>query len=79
MLEEIGNSQHGDSTMKLIARLLVAAAAAAFSATVLAGKLDACPDPAAAEKFVKACLQENPYNTREACEQRALDKLCSGN
>lgn len=65
--------------MKLIAKLLVAAAAAAFGVTVLAGKFDACPDPAAAEKFVKACLQENPYNTQEACEQRALEKLCSGN
>ena len=65
--------------MKLNAKLPVAAAAAALSTTALAGKFDACPDPAAAEMFVKACLQENPYNTQEACEQRALEKLCSGN
>ena len=64
--------------MKLAAKLLVATAALAFSATALAGKFDACPDPAAAEQFVKACMQENPYNTREACEERALKKLCSG-
>ena len=65
--------------MKLIAKLMAAVAALMFGATALAGKFDACPDPAAAEKFVKACLQENPYNTQEACEQRALEKLCSGN
>ena len=65
--------------MKLIAKLLVAIAASALVPGALAGKLDACPDPAAAEKFVKACMQENPYNTREACEERALKKLCSGN
>ena len=64
--------------MTLTAKLLVAIAAVAFSATALAGKLDACPDPAAAERFVKACMQENPYNTREACEERALKKLCGG-
>lgn len=64
--------------MKLIVKLL-AVVATVFSATATAGKLDACPDPAAAERFVKACMQENPYNTREACEQRALERLCSGN
>ncbi|UCH46543.1 MAG: hypothetical protein JSU95_10450 [Betaproteobacteria bacterium] len=64
--------------MKQIAKLLIATATLAFISTALAGKLDACPDPAAAEEFVKACMQENPYNTREACEERALKKLCSG-
>ena len=64
--------------MTLTAKLLVATAALAFIPTTLAGKFDACPDPAAAEQFVKACMQENPYNTREACEERALKKLCSG-
>ena len=64
--------------MGLIVKSLAVVATLVFSATATAGKLDACPDPAAAEKFVKACMQENPYNTREACEQRALEKLCSG-
>lgn len=64
--------------MTLSTKLLVAVAALAFIPTALAGKFDACPDPAAAEQFVKACMQENPYNTREACEERALKKLCSG-
>jgi len=40
-------------------------------------RLAGCPDPAAAQKYVKQCLQENPYNTREVCEERALEKLCS--
>ena len=64
--------------MKRIEKLLIALVALLLSAGASAGKLDACPDPAAAEKFVKACMQENPYNTREACEQRALERLCSG-
>lgn len=64
--------------MKLFAKSLAATVALAFIPSALAGKLDACPDPSAAEQFVKACMQENPYNTREACEERALKKLCSG-
>ena len=64
--------------MKPTAKLLAIVAVLTFIPTALAGKLDACPDPTAAEQFVKACMQENPYNTREACEQRALKKLCSG-
>ena len=55
------------------------ASAVLIPTTALADKLDACPDPEAARKWVKACMQENPYNTQEACEQRALDKFCSGN
>lgn len=43
-----------------------------------ADKFDACPDPDAARKWVKACMQENPYNTKEICEERALAKFCSG-
>jgi hypothetical protein len=68
----------GKLKMTLTAKLLVATAALAVIPTALAGKFDACPDPAAAEKYVKACMQENPYNTREACEQRALERFCSG-
>ena len=64
--------------MRLTAKLLVATAALAFIPTTLAGKFDVCPDPVAAKKYVEACMQENPYNTQEACEERALKKLCSG-
>ncbi len=39
-------------------------------------RLATCPDPAAARKYVNECLQQNPYNTREICEERALEKLC---
>jgi hypothetical protein len=39
-------------------------------------RLAGCPDPAAARRYVKACMQENPYNTQEVCEERALEKLC---
>ena len=54
------------------------AIAALISTTARADKLDACPDPEAAKKWVKTCMQENPYNTQEACEQRALEMFCSG-
>ena len=40
-------------------------------------KFSACPDPEAARKYVKQCQQENPYNTLEVCEERALEKLCA--
>ena len=59
------------SAMVLGCSLLIHSAA-------FADKFDSCPDPEAARKFVKACMQESPYNTRETCEQRALEKLCSG-
>jgi hypothetical protein len=71
-------NQQGEFEMKLIAELLAFGAALAFVSPALAGKLDDCPDPAAAKQFVKACMQENPYNTREACEERTLKKLCGG-
>ena len=55
------------------------AAAGLVSTTALADKPDVCADPEAARKWVKTCMQENPYNTKEACEQRALEKFFSGN
>jgi hypothetical protein len=36
-----------------------------------------CPDPEAARRYVKECQQQNPYNTQEVCEERALEKLCA--
>jgi hypothetical protein len=63
--------------VKLFTKSLAATVALALIPAAMAGKFDACPDPAAAEQFVKACMQENPYNTREACEERALKKLCA--
>ncbi|HUU71739.1 MAG TPA: hypothetical protein VMW70_03875 [Burkholderiales bacterium] len=63
--------------MKTLCRVVVLFAAIAMLGTsALAGALDKCPDPEAARKWVKACMQENPYNTRESCEQRALEKFC---
>jgi len=41
-------------------------------------KFAQCPDPDAAKRYVQQCLGQNPYNTREVCEQRALEELCSG-
>jgi hypothetical protein len=35
-----------------------------------------CPDPEAARRYVKECQAANPYNTKEICEERALEKLC---
>ena len=40
-------------------------------------KFAACPDPEAARKYVKQCLQANPYNTQEVCEERALEQVCN--
>jgi len=57
---------------------LVIASMALMSTVAAADKFDACPDPDAARKWVKACMQENPYNTKESCEERALAKFCSG-
>ena len=47
-----------------------------ISPKALADKFDACPDPEAARRCVKSCLQENPYNTQVICEARAPDKFC---
>jgi hypothetical protein len=64
--------------MRILQRLALAMAALPLMTTVaLADKFDACPDPEAARKWVKACMQENPYNTKESCEERALAKFCS--
>jgi len=65
--------------MKCFSKFVIAAATLVFVPVALADKFDACPDPDAARKYVKACMQENPYNTKEACEERALQKMCSGN
>jgi len=40
-------------------------------------KFAKCADPEAAKRYVEVCLAENPYNTRETCEQRALEKACA--
>jgi hypothetical protein len=66
--------------MQTIYRISFALATIAmFQTSALADKFDACPDPASARRYVKACLQENPYNTQETCEARALEKLCGAN
>ena len=41
-------------------------------------KFASCPDRAAVKKYVKDCLGQNPYNTKEVCEERALADLCNG-
>jgi hypothetical protein len=41
-------------------------------------KLADCPDPDAARKYVKQCLQQNPYNTEAVCIERALEQVCGG-
>ena len=61
---------------KLVSTLLLLVAAASLNGAAMAGTFDHCPDPDAARKWVKACMQENPYNTRESCEERALRKFC---
>ena len=38
-----------------------------------------CPDPEAARQYVKQCQGANPYNTKEVCEERALEILCKKN
>lgn len=35
-----------------------------------------CADPQAARQYVKECLAANPYKTKEACEELALEQLC---
>ena len=65
--------------MQYVYRFGIALATAAmFQTAALADKFDACPDPDAARRYVKSCLQENPYYTQATCEARALDKLCGG-
>ena len=58
---------------------------AVIAGTVLAGAAGAqaqddrfasCPDPEAARRFVAQCMQANPYNTKEVCEERALAEVC---
>ena len=61
---------------KIVSTLLLLAATASFHGVAMAGAFDHCPDPEAARKWVKACMQENPYNTKESCEERALRKFC---
>ena len=55
-----------------LASLLLACAAAQAEEDRFAK----CPDPEAARQYVKECLGANPYKTKEACEQLALEKLC---
>jgi hypothetical protein len=56
--------------------LAVAALLIAGSAPAQDDKFAGCPDPDAARKYVKDCLASNPYNSRETCEELALEKLC---
>jgi hypothetical protein len=65
--------------MTIVPRFALAIAIAALmTSTAAADKFDACPDPDAAREWVKACMQDNPYNTKEICEERALARFCSG-
>jgi hypothetical protein len=73
------NASTKESAMNARARL--AFAAFLLCAGVAAAgddKFARCPDPAAARQYVQDCLQQNPYNTQEVCEARALEKLCPG-
>jgi hypothetical protein len=60
----------------LVTIFFLVAANMLIHGVAIADALDQCPDPEAARKWVRACMQENPYNTRESCEQRALQKFC---
>jgi hypothetical protein len=68
--------------MPITPRILTAALACALLAGGTAAqaqdKFADCPDPEAARNYVKQCRNENPYATQEACEERALERLCSG-
>jgi hypothetical protein len=55
-----------------VVSLLLACAAARAQEDKLAN----CPDPQAAREYVKQCLAANPYKTKEACEELALEKVC---
>jgi len=50
--------------------------AAPADASAQDDKFAQCPDPDAAKRYVQQCLGQNPYNTREICEERALQELC---
>jgi hypothetical protein len=54
-----------------LAGVLFAAAAQAQE-----DRLAKCPDPEAARQYVKECLAASPYNTKETCEELALEKFC---
>ena len=56
---------------------LLAGSLGAALAQAQEDKFERCPDPEAARRYVKECLATNPYNTREICEERALEKLCA--
>ena len=58
----------------VLAGSLLASGAAIFAQQ---DKFAACPDPEAARKYVKQCLAQNPYNTQEVCEERALEQVCN--
>lgn len=62
----------------VIKTTLLAAMLCAGSAAGADDRFAKCPDPDAARRYVKECQQQNPYNTEEVCEQRALEKLCAG-
>jgi hypothetical protein len=62
----------------LVTIFFLIAASTLIHGVAIADAFDQCPDPEAARKWVKACMQENPYNTRESCEHRALEKFCKG-
>ncbi len=65
--------------LSILPRIALAIAAITpITAVSAADKFETCPDPDAARKWVKACMQENPYNTKESCEERALARFCSG-
>ena len=63
--------------MRKPVRAAITLAALLYIPMVHADKFDGCPDPETARKYVKACMQENPYNTKETCEEIALRKFCS--
>ena len=59
-----------------LAGCLASALLASAAAQGQEDKLAKCPDPEAARKYVKECLAANPYNSKETCEELALEKLC---
>ena len=63
--------------MKTLSVIAITIATLQNMPMALADKFDSCPDPDAARKYVKSCMQENPYNTKETCEEIALRKFCS--
>jgi len=58
---------------------MVAASGLMFAAGAVQAQDDkfaGCPEAEAARQYVKACLAANPYKTKEACEELALEKFC---